>query len=133
LASTPPMTYTTSTSTSASTSSLVAEPSTSFYQATTPTQARYTDLRAPRAVKSRPPSFLGPDDVPVPPITPLPLESPTRYEGDSTDSESLNRHANESRRKQKHADHNKALTRGPARKCVLLSLLTCLPFTDFHI
>jgi hypothetical protein len=98
-----------------SSSSLATTPSSSFYQAITPTQSAYTDLRAPRAVKSRPPSFLGPDDMLVPSVTPLPLESPTRYEGDSTDSESRD----DWRRKQKHSvDHSKALARTPIRRCV---------------
>lgn len=91
-------------------------PSSSLYQIPTPTQVPYADLHAPRAVTSRPPSFMAPDDVPVPPVTPLPLENPARYEGDSTDSESLNNHANEWRRKHKHAiEHSRSTTRAPAR------------------
>jgi STAM-binding protein len=130
VASTSSMTYSTSTPAS----SLASTPSSSLYQTTTPTQAPYADLRAPRAVKSRPPSFLGPDDLPVPPVTPLPLESPTRYEGDSTDSESMNNHANEWRRRQKHAiDYSKTPTRTPARRCVFLLLGHVLLFTDLHI
>ena len=114
-ASTSSITYPTSTpaSSSASTSS------SSFYQIPTPTQASYTDLRAPQAVRSRPPSlsFMGSDDLPVPSVTPLPLESPARYEGDSTDSESLNSHASDWRRKQKHSiDQQKTPTRAPGRR-----------------
>jgi len=130
LASTPSMTYSSTTSDS----SLIPTPSPSFYQTPTPTQASYTGLRAPRAMKSRPPSFLGPDDLPVPSVTPLPLESPTRYEGDSTDSETRNNHDNEWRRKQKHTvDYNRAPTRAPARRCVFLLSGTCLPFTNFDL
>jgi STAM-binding protein len=110
------MTHPTSTS-----SSSASTPSSSFYHTQTPTQAAYPDLRAPRAVKSRPPSFMGTENLPVPSVTPLPLESPGRYEGDSTDSESRNNHSNEWRRKQKHAiDYSKASISTPTRRCVFL-------------
>lgn len=115
LSSTPSMSYSTSTASS----SLASTPSSSFY-ATTPTQAAYTPgLQPPIAVKSRPPSFVGRfDDVP----SIMPLESPTRYEGDSTDSESVTTNGTHDWRragKQKQLiENSRTPTRAPVRRCV---------------
>ena len=49
----------------------------------TPSVSTISSVRAPTAVSSRPPSFL--DTYPQV----MPLESPTRYDGDSTDSEAM--------------------------------------------
>jgi STAM-binding protein len=113
LSSTPSMSYSTSTANS----SLASTPSSSFY-ATTPTQAAFTPgLQAPMAVISRPPSFIGQfDEAP----SMMPLESPTRYEGDSTDSESVTTNkTHDWRRKPKPLiDNSRTPTRAPARRCV---------------
>lgn len=74
-------------------------------------------LRAPSASGSRIPSF--PDQFTAsdgPTI--MPLESPTKYEGDSTDSESLARNHDWRRGKQRHYDTHRTPTRPPARRCV---------------
>ncbi|KAF9462259.1 hypothetical protein BDZ94DRAFT_1261890 [Collybia nuda] len=111
LSSTPSMSY----STSSASSSLASTPSSSFY-ATTPTQAAYAPgLQAPTAQKSRPPSFVGQLDE-VPSI--MPLESPTRYEGDSTDSESVTTNGTHDWRragKQKAMESSRTPVRAPAR------------------
>ncbi|KAF4576218.1 hypothetical protein EYR40_000457 [Pleurotus pulmonarius] len=71
-------------------------------------------LRAPSASSSRMPSFpeqFTASDGP----TIMPLESPTKYEGDSTDSESLARNHDWRRGKQRHYDTHRTPTRPPAR------------------
>ncbi|TFK32161.1 hypothetical protein BDQ12DRAFT_692894 [Crucibulum laeve] len=99
-------------------SSLATTPSSSFQQIP-PTPINYppigasssSNVRAPQAYRSRPPSFLDVGECP----TPLPLESPTKYDGDSTDSESITNHHDYRRGKQKHVDNSKTPTRTPLR------------------
>ncbi|RDB17318.1 AMSH-like protease sst2 [Hypsizygus marmoreus] len=108
LASTPSVTYSTSAS-----SSNVSTPATSFYENMTPTQST-SGLRPPPAVKSRPPSFLSAQFEHVPPI--MPLESPTRYEDDSTDSESVHNGRRSSGKQKQAMDYsNRTPSRAPAR------------------
>ncbi|KAL0945895.1 hypothetical protein HGRIS_012180 [Hohenbuehelia grisea] len=76
-----------------------------------------SSLRAPKAMNSRPPSFM--DQFPTANLeAPLvmPLESPTRYEGDSTDSEAPAQHHDWRRTvKHRHIDAHRTPTRAPAR------------------
>lgn len=103
-------------------SSLATTPSSSLYQ--TPsyplTTSATSTLRAPTAVASRPPSFLDEFSRSVDAPLIMPLENPTRYEGDSTDSETVNNPYTDWRRAGKHkqVDNSKTPTRAPVRTCV---------------
>ncbi|KAF8879809.1 hypothetical protein BD779DRAFT_1550629 [Infundibulicybe gibba] len=102
-------------------SSLATTPASSFYQTTPPSNiysAVSASLRTPSAADLRPPQSIPQYSMEreVEPAL-MPLESPTRYEGDSTDSESV--HDSDWRRTMKSknhiADHHKTPTRAPAR------------------
>lgn len=117
LASTPSGIYSTSTASS----SLASTPSSSFYQTPTPTQSAYAPgLHAPTA-NSRPPSFNF-EEVPLI----MPLESPTRYEGDSTDSESVHNGWRRGGKPKQPLDYNRTPTR-PLRRCVFSTRVVHTP------
>jgi hypothetical protein len=89
-----------------------------------PTSAPST-LRAPTAVSSRPPSFL--DSYPQA----MPLESPTWYDGDSTDSEAVGGLWQNSRMGKQRGENHGMPARAPARRSVLLFFPGCSNFMSF--
>lgn len=113
-----------------------AEPSSSSYQ-----EPQSSAVQMPTAVNShRPPSLL--DQYPTNDLI-MPLESPSRYEGDSTDSETITdnqsaawRHARASgRHKNQNVDNNKTPTRANIRRYVstCLKLVADMVYTRPHV
>ncbi|KAJ8496895.1 hypothetical protein ONZ45_g12270 [Pleurotus djamor] len=92
-------------------------PSSSFVSRPPPTSVQYpampstsSSLHTPMATTSRPPSFLEQFPTADAPLM-MPLESPTKYEGDSTDSETLQRQHDWRRGKQRHIEAHRTPTR----------------------
>lgn len=98
-----------------STSSAFPQPS---YGTTEPYPSSSATLRAPTAVRSRPPSFLGQysNGTEIPFV--MPLESPTKYDGDSTDSEAVSNPLSDWRRNKHHSANevHRTPTRPPVRR-----------------
>lgn len=119
-----------STSTSAPYFKMPAPPSSTIQYPIAGPSTSASSLQAPTASATRQPQYS--TDVPKP-LT-MPLETPARYEGDSTDSESVVGTASDWRRNGKQRqDHHKTPTRGPSRRCVVYIPSHFQPFIAYWL